>query len=79
MPSPKRERAGRAKAGRFAVWRPPARRRQSDGGEGTVGFPGYPIGSVDHCWCGALRNHDWPGKDSDAPHPPPPRPEEGRS
>ncbi len=72
MPSPKGERASRAVASKFAAWRPSGRRRQSDGGRGSVGFPGYPIGSQEHCWCGAPKNHDWPGKDSDAPHPSPP-------
>jgi hypothetical protein len=69
MPSPKRERAARAVAGRYAVWRPSGRRRQADGGEGSVGFPGYPIGSLEHCWCGDMRDHDWPGKDVGAAHP----------
>lgn len=77
MPSPKRDRAARAKAGRFAVWRRSGRRRQADGGDGTVGFPGYPIGSLDHCWCGDVRNYDWPAKELGAPHPPPSAGENG--
>jgi hypothetical protein len=74
MPAPKRERAARARASGYATWRPSRRSRQGDGGRGAVGFPGHPIGSHDHCWCGKLGNHDWPGKDIGTPHPPTPRP-----
>jgi hypothetical protein len=27
------------------------------------------IGSLDCCWCGKERLHDWPGKDAGEPHP----------
>ncbi|MGW0881368.1 hypothetical protein [Streptomyces sp. NPDC002671] len=72
MPFPKRERTIRAVAGKFAAWRPSGQRRQADEGSGGIGFPGHPIGSFDHCWCGAERNHDWAGKNSGVPHPQPP-------
>lgn len=70
MPTPKGERAARARASGSATWRPNPRPRRSDAGPGAVGFPGYPIGSHEHCWCGKPRNHTWPGKGTNAPHPP---------
>lgn len=27
------------------------------------------IGSMEHCWCGDYRGHDWPGRDEGKPHP----------
>jgi hypothetical protein len=28
------------------------------------------LGSFDHCWCGELKNHPWPGQEDGRPHPP---------
>jgi hypothetical protein len=30
-----------------------------------------PFGSPEHCHCGQLLGHDWPGKDQGQPHPRP--------
>lgn len=31
------------------------------------------LGQFGGCWCGQPRNHDWPGKDDGAAHPPYPQ------
>src|SRR5215831_2740068 len=31
--------------------------------------PADTLGDLEHCWCGDLVDHDWPGKDHGAPHP----------
>lgn len=61
-----------------------AKEREIGGGFESAGFRGVPTvkhggaqyvkpedtkGSLEHCWCGLVRNHDWPGKSVGAPHP----------
>lgn len=31
--------------------------------------PSSTLGSMDTCWCGRARDHDFPGRDEGAPHP----------
>jgi excisionase family DNA binding protein len=32
-------------------------------------YPSQTIGGLEHCWCGDVVDHDWPGKTTGAPHP----------
>jgi len=63
MADPKRERAITARDNSSK-----AKYRKPKNGTGTgEGLPR--IGSPEHCWCGKLAGHYWPGATEGAPHP----------
>ncbi|MFK0172637.1 hypothetical protein ACIQU5_27955 [Streptomyces sp. NPDC090306] len=66
MANPKHERAARAAANSSAAkWR----RRAAAAARRPAPPPLPTLGSREHCWCGAPRNHTWPGQDTGTPHP----------
>lgn len=46
----------------------PVRPLKKKGGTQNV-WPSQTLGDTEHCWCGDLIDHEWPGKDKGAPHP----------